>query len=65
MPALLERFHPTEAIELARVAEQQGFVGVMAAVHFQPWTPAQGQASFVWNMHAAAGQVTKGDLGTG
>ena len=37
----------------------------MAADHFQPWVPQQGQASFVWNVLSALGQVTKGDLGTG
>jgi len=63
--AMLERFHPTEAIELAQLAEKSGFTGVMAADHFQPWVPAQGQASFVWNVLSALGQVTNGDLGTG
>jgi len=63
--AMLERFHPSEAIALAVAAEQNGFRGVMAADHFQPWVPAQGQASFVWNVLGALGQVTSGDLGTG
>ncbi len=63
--AMLERFHPTEAIELTRYAEAHGFQGVMAADHFQPWLPHQGQASFVWNVLGALGQVTTGDLGTG
>jgi G6PDH family F420-dependent oxidoreductase len=62
---MLERFHPTEAIELAVYSEAQGFRGVMAADHFQPWVPAQGQASFVWNVLSALGQVTTHDLGTG
>ncbi|CAN5317880.1 TIGR03557 family F420-dependent LLM class oxidoreductase [soil metagenome] len=63
--AMLERFHPTEAIELAGTAEQNGFQGVMADDHFQPWIPQQGQASYVWNVLSALGQTTKGDLGTG
>jgi coenzyme F420-dependent glucose-6-phosphate dehydrogenase len=63
--AMLERFHPTEAIALAILAEQHGFSGVMAADHFQPWVPAQGQASFVWNVLSALGQTTTGNLGTG
>jgi coenzyme F420-dependent glucose-6-phosphate dehydrogenase len=63
--AMLEQFHPTEAIALAQHAEAHGFSGVMAADHFQPWTPQQGQASFVWNVLSALGQVTAGDLGTG
>jgi len=63
--AMLERFHPTEVLELAQLAETAGFTGVMAADHFQPWVPAQGQASYVWNVLSALGQVTAGDLGTG
>ena len=63
--AMLERFPPTEAIELTKYAEAHGFTGVMAADHFQPWLPQQGEASFVWNVLGALGQVTTGDLGTG
>lgn len=63
--AMLEQFHPSEVLELASLAEAHGFTGVMAADHFQPWVPAQGQASFVWNVLSALGQTTTGDLGTG
>ena len=63
--AMLEQFHPTEIVEITKVAEQHGFTGVMAADHFQPWVPQQGQASFVWNVLSALGQTTTGDLGTG
>ena len=63
--AMLERFPPSEIIALAQRAETAGFTGVMAADHFQPWVPQQGQASFVWNVLSALGQVTVGDLGTG
>ncbi len=62
---MLERFHPNEILEFATVAEANGFTGVMAADHYQPWVPAQGQASFVWNVLSALGQTTTGDLGTG
>jgi G6PDH family F420-dependent oxidoreductase len=37
----------------------------MAADHFQPWVPQQGQASFVWNVMTAIGERTKGDVGPG
>jgi G6PDH family F420-dependent oxidoreductase len=37
----------------------------MAADHFQPWVPAQGQSSFVWNVLTAVGERTRGDLGPG
>jgi coenzyme F420-dependent glucose-6-phosphate dehydrogenase len=63
--AMLEQFHPTEVLELSAYAEKQGFTGVMAADRFQPWVPKQGQASFVWNVLGALGQMTSGDLGTG
>jgi G6PDH family F420-dependent oxidoreductase len=63
--AALEQFHPREVLELAVLAERHGFSGVMAADHFQPWVPAQGQSSFVWNVLAALGERTVGDLGPG
>ncbi|UZN05298.1 LLM class flavin-dependent oxidoreductase [Cellulomonas sp. S1-8] len=62
---MLEQFHPREAVELSAYAEQHGFSGVMAADHFAPWVPAQGQSSFVWNVLAAVGENTTGDLGPG
>jgi coenzyme F420-dependent glucose-6-phosphate dehydrogenase len=63
--AMLEQFHPTEAVALAAYAESKGFSGVMAADHFQPWVPQQGQSSFVWNVLAAIGERTVGDMGPG
>nr|WP_213815848.1 TIGR03557 family F420-dependent LLM class oxidoreductase [Glaciihabitans sp. dw_435] len=62
---MLEQFHPTEAIALAAYAEGKGFSGVMAADHFQPWVPQQGQSSFVWNVLSALGERTRGDIGPG
>jgi coenzyme F420-dependent glucose-6-phosphate dehydrogenase len=46
-------------------AEAAGFSGVMAADHFQPWVPQQGQAPFVWSVMAAIGERTAGDFGPG
>jgi G6PDH family F420-dependent oxidoreductase len=63
--AMLEQFHPTEAVELSAYAESKGFSGVMAADHFQPWVPQQGQSAFVWNVLAAIGERTLGDMGPG
>ena len=63
--AMLEQFHPTEAVELSAYAESKGFSGVMAADHFQPWVPAQGNSAFVWNVLTAVGERTKGDFGPG
>ena len=63
--AMLEQFHPTEVVELSVHAEENGFSGVMAADHFQPWVPAQGQSAFVWNVLTALGERTRGDIGPG
>ncbi|NQX34386.1 TIGR03557 family F420-dependent LLM class oxidoreductase [Herbiconiux sp. VKM Ac-2851] len=63
--AELEQFHPRDAIEFAAHAESRGFQGVMAADHFQPYVPRQGQSSFVWNVLAALGERTRGDIGPG
>ncbi|MET0853591.1 MAG: TIGR03557 family F420-dependent LLM class oxidoreductase [Microterricola sp.] len=63
--AMSEQFHPRELVELCQVAEQAGFDGVMAADHFQPWVPAQGQAAYVWNVLTAVAERTRGDVGPG
>lgn len=63
--AMLEQFAPMEVVGLSAYAEQHGFSGVMAADHFQPWVPAQGQAAFVWNVLTAIGERTVGDMGPG
>lgn len=63
--AALEQFAPREMVDLCETAERHGFTGVMAADHFQPWVPRQGQAAYVWNVLSAVGQRTTGDLGPG
>jgi coenzyme F420-dependent glucose-6-phosphate dehydrogenase len=63
--AMLEQFAPAEVVGLTAHAEEHGFSGCMAADHFQPWVPAQGQASFVWNVLTAVGERTRGDMGPG
>src|SRR5690606_41567109 len=55
----------TEAVGLWACDESKGLSGVMAADHFQPWVPQQGQSPFVWNVLAAIGERTKGDMGPG
>ncbi|HEX4221334.1 MAG TPA: TIGR03557 family F420-dependent LLM class oxidoreductase [Pseudonocardiaceae bacterium] len=65
LTAALEQFHPREMIAHAELAEEQGFRGLMAADHLQPWVPAQGQAPFVWNVLSALAEHTEGDLGPG
>ena len=63
--AMLEQFTPRECVDLTVLAEENGFSGCMAADHFQPWVPQQGQAAFVWNVLTAVGERTTGDLGPG
>ena len=63
--AMLEQFGPREVVDYSAQAEAAGFTGVMAADHFKPWVPQQGQASFVWNVMTAIGERTKGDVGPG
>ncbi len=63
--AMLEQYGPPEILDLCARADEAGFQGVMAADHFQPWIPRQGQASFVWEILAVAGSRTRSDLGPG
>lgn len=63
--AMLEQFGPQEVVGYSVEAEGHGFSGVMAADHFQPWVPQQGEAAFVWNVMTAIGERTKGDVGPG
>jgi coenzyme F420-dependent glucose-6-phosphate dehydrogenase len=63
--AMLEQFGPTEVVDYTAHAEQHGFSGCMAADHFQPWVPQQGEAAFVWNVLTAVGERTRGDMGPG
>jgi coenzyme F420-dependent glucose-6-phosphate dehydrogenase len=63
--AMLEQFGPREVTEYSVKAEECGFTGVMAADHFQPWVPAQGNAAFVWNVMTAIAERTRGDVGPG
>src|ERR1700755_1226127 len=63
--AMLEQFGPQEVVGYPAYAEEHGFSGCMAADHFQPWVPQQGNASFVWSVLASVGERTRGDLGPG
>ncbi|MEP6478035.1 MAG: TIGR03557 family F420-dependent LLM class oxidoreductase [Rhodoglobus sp.] len=65
LAAMLEQFHPNDIVADAKFAEEHGFSGVMAADHFQPWVPQQGQAAFVWNVMTAIAGNTTGDVGPG
>lgn len=56
---------PREAVDLAVLAEQAGFDGVMASDTFQPWLPSLGQAPHVWSLLGALAEHTSGDFGAG
>lgn len=56
--AALEQFHPTDLLRWCRQAEEAGFGSVLAADHFQPWVPEQGQSAFVWSWMGALGAAT-------
>ena len=63
--AMLEQFGPQEVVGYSARAEAAGFQGVMAADHFQPWVPQQGQAPFVWSVMTMLGERTTADFGPG
>ena len=63
--AMLEQFHPSEALDFCASAEANGFDGIMASDHLQPWVPQQGQSAFVWSFMAACAERTKCDIGPG
>src|SRR5215472_6516387 len=56
---MFEQFHPTDLLRWSLQAEDAGFGSIMASDHFQPWTPSQGQAGFVWAWMGALGASAK------
>jgi len=64
--AALEQFKPNDLLRWCQEAEQAGFGGAMAADHFHPWVPQQGQSPFVWSwMGALGGSTTNMTFGPG
>ena len=57
--ASFEQFHPTDMLRWCQLAEEYGFDSVLAADHFHPWTPEQGQSAFVWAWLGALGATTR------
>jgi G6PDH family F420-dependent oxidoreductase len=61
-----EEWKPQELVNLARDAERAGFEFALVSDHFHPWTDAQGESPFVWDVVGAISQVTERmTLGTG
>lgn len=63
--APVDRVTPREVVDLASLAEQAGFTGLMAADLFQPWLPSLGHAPHVWSLLGAIAERTGTDLGPG
>lgn len=61
--AMLEQFPAAEVVDLCVAAERNGFDGVVATDHFQPWLPRHAAAAHVWTMLGAIGMHIRGDLG--
>ncbi|MFC5722904.1 TIGR03557 family F420-dependent LLM class oxidoreductase [Streptomyces gamaensis] len=53
-----EEHRPADLVEQARMAEQAGFTSLWISDRFHPWTPAQGQAPFVWSVIGAISEAT-------
>jgi coenzyme F420-dependent glucose-6-phosphate dehydrogenase len=49
-----EQFKPGKLLELAVMAEQAGFDGVLSSDHFSPWNNQQGESGFAWSWLGAA-----------
>jgi F420-dependent hydroxymycolic acid dehydrogenase len=61
-----EQFTVPELVELAVAAEAEGFDGVWASDHLQPWQANQGHSGLAWLTLAALGQRTRHlHMGTG
>jgi coenzyme F420-dependent glucose-6-phosphate dehydrogenase len=57
--ALMSEEHPPgRLVEIAVAAEAAGFDFAMITDHYQPWTSAQGQSSFVWSVLGAIATAT-------
>lgn len=63
--AMLEQVQPAAVIANCIAAEANGFRGIMATDHFQPWLPRHRASAHVWTMLGAIGAHTRGDLGPG
>jgi coenzyme F420-dependent glucose-6-phosphate dehydrogenase len=61
-----EEHRPNDLVRYAKMAEDSGFSFALISDHFHPWTDAQGQSPFVWNVIGGIAQATdRLVLGTG
>jgi coenzyme F420-dependent glucose-6-phosphate dehydrogenase len=54
-----EEHAPTELVRHAELAERAGFGFALISDHFHPWTSAQGNSPFVWNVLGGIATVTE------
>jgi coenzyme F420-dependent glucose-6-phosphate dehydrogenase len=61
-----EEHGPGDLVRNAQRAEEAGFEFAMVSDHFHPWTDAQGESPFVWNVIGGIAETTERlRLGTG
>jgi coenzyme F420-dependent glucose-6-phosphate dehydrogenase len=61
-----EEHAPSALVSNAVAAQRAGFRTAMISDHLRPWTPSQGQSSFVWSVIGAISQAAPGlEVGTG
>ncbi|HSJ28822.1 MAG TPA: TIGR03557 family F420-dependent LLM class oxidoreductase [Acidimicrobiia bacterium] len=53
-----EEHPPERMVEIARLAEQNGFDFISVSDHFHPWVTAQGHSPFVWSVLGAIAAST-------
>src|SRR3954468_25066725 len=54
-----EEHAPRRLLEIAVLAEQQGFDFVSISDHYHPWVDEQGHSPFVWSMIGALATATE------
>lgn len=59
-----EQLPPSRLLELAQMAEREGFQAAMCSDHFSPWLPEQGQSGYAWAWLGAALATTGLSFGT-
>lgn len=53
-----EQYAPGRLLDLARRADEAGFVSAMCSDHFHPWSEREGESGFAWSWLGAALQAT-------
>ncbi len=59
-----EQFAPSDLLEYARLADENGFDHATASDHFHPWSEVQGESGFVWSWLGSALEATDLTFGT-